>query len=681
MAVVNTSARAAAAAFLFGVALTASPAVAADDDSGTASTAAGSAGAAGSPAPARASRGSVSATRSGPPRPAATRETTANATATTPTTSPATTSPAITSPAITSPAMSSPATVSTEGMDGPAGLKVRAPRRGAPDSRAAADLDATPGPNARIRPERTSAIAGTVAAPPPTTVSAAAVAAPVSAPAPQMAIATAVPAAPSESAQAAAQPTAAQPTVSAAAEPARAQPAPVVRARMSASTGTAALTVADLFTGLLAPIQELFEGALLLVRRTFFNQAPMVSPVQLTGQGEGPITGTIGAVDPEGDPLTYSITTDPRYGTAVIDAAGTYTYTPGPGFSGTDSFIATATDSGAGINLFDLLRAPGTAGNVAVNQGAQAAVVQFQFIYGDGAQFWSPAARSNLEYAATTLATTLVVDSPVVLTYTVTGEFSPFSATLASAGSDLSGYQPGFLQTVAQNKILTGTDPNGSDPDGTISWNFGPGWAFGDTVPGNQYDFQSTAMHELLHTLGFLTYVDRAGLNTGRTWTDFDSNLVTSDGTAVIDGSYTWNSAYNANLTGGNGGLYFGGPNAVAAYGGFVPLYTPSPWEAGSSLSHLDDSTFVGANQQLMNARISAGPGIRIISPIEAAVLQDLGYTVFPGGTSALMFMGLFFVRRPRSGSRNRLTRSGLVDHGVDESHLVQNRHRQHERV
>ncbi len=433
------------------------------------------------------------------------------------------------------------------------------------------------------------------------------------------------------------------------ADPAPARPAPVALAAMSAAPGTAAVTVADLFSGVFAPIRELLEGAVLLVRRTFFNQAPTVSPIQLTGQGEGPITGTIGAVDPEGDPLVYSIYQAPRYGSAVVDADGSYTYTPGPGFTGTDSFIAAATDTGFHINLLNLFRSASTLGNVAVRQGALADMVQFAFIYGDGSQFWSSAARSSLEYVATTLASTLVVTSPVTLTYTVTGEFSPFSSTLASAGSDLISSDPGFLQTVAQNKILSGTDANGSAADGTISWNFGPGWAFGDTVAGNQYDFQSTAMHELLHTLGFLTYVDTPGSNSGQTWTVFDSYLVTSDDTAVIGDGFAWNSAYNPNLIGGNGGLYFGGSNAVAAYGGLVPLYTPSPWDAGSSLSHLNDSTFAGANRKLMNARIGRGPGVRVISPVEIAILQDLGYTVTPGpGASALMFVGLVLVRRRR---------------------------------
>lgn len=632
MAVAKNGARAGAAALLFGLALTASPTVATADDGDGASTTAGTAGASSPSTAAVAARESTPGARpenrerAGPPRRAASRQPNPS----------------------TAERTRIASAVSTE-------LRARPPERAPQNTPGTADRGTMASPAAteppdRIRPQRT---AGTTSPPTTTPTPEAASAAAASSAVPTNRVPTAlqtdfvttlVTANPV--------PVGTAPIGVVSAEPAPAEPAAVTPAVMSAATGTAAVTVADLFTGLLAPIRELFEGAALLVRRTFFNQAPTLSPVQLSGQGEGPITGTIGAVDPEGDPIVYSIATDPRYGSVVVDAAGSYTYTPGPGFTGTDSFIATATDTGFGINLLDLFRAPGTTGNVTVSQGALADLVQFQFVYGDGAQFWSTAARSSLEYVATTLASTLVVTSPVVLTYTVTGEFDPFSSTLASAGSDLVSYDPGFLQTVAQKKILSGIDPNGSASDGTISWNFGPGWAFGDSVPGNQYDFQSTAMHELLHTLGFLSYVDEAGANTGRIWTDFDSHLVTSDGTAVIDGDYVWNTAYNSNLTGGNGGLYFGGPNAVAAYGGLVPIYTPRSWSAGSSMSHLDDSTFVGANRQLMNARSGTGPGIRIISPIEAAVLQDLGYTMAPGpGVSALMFVGLVLFRRRRDGA------------------------------
>lgn len=273
--------------------------------------------------------------------------------------------------------------------------------------------------------------------------------------------------------------------------------------------------------------------------------------------------------------------------------------------------------------------------------------VTFDFVYGTGSQHWSGAAREALQAAASSLASYLVVESPVKLTINVTGENAPLSSTLAWASSDLSASGAGFLGTVAQKKILTGVDPNGAAADGRVHFNFGPSWGLGDSVSSSRYDFQATAMHELMHALGFISFVDRSGSNTSRTWTTFDSFIVDGNGVDVIGSDLRWKSAYNPNLTGGNGGLYFGGPNAVAVYGGLVPLYTPSPWASGSSVSHLDDDTFRGANRQMMNAFVKRGPGIRTLSSIELAMLEDLGYTVISyQGTYGVLFLTIIFLRR-----------------------------------
>ncbi len=428
--------------------------------------------------------------------------------------------------------------------------------------------------------------------------------------------------------------------------PEQATPAATASLTAASTAGATATSSADLFSGLLAPAQSFIEGIGLLIRRTFFNQAPTVAPIQTTGQLTGSITGTVGAVDPEGDPLTYALTEAPRYGAVAIGSDGSYVYTPGPDFTGLDSFNVAVIDTGFHFNLLDPSRPASTEAYLQVAQNASAPVLTFTFVYGSGSQYWSTEARNALQDSAALLATYLVVSSPTAVVYTVTGENAPASGTLASAGSDLSAPGSGFFATVVQKKIQTGVDANGAAADGEITWNFGNPWEFGTTVDTSQYDFESTAMHELLHTFGFLSFVDRAGTNTGRSWTTFDQYLVTADGTRVITDSYRWNTAYNSTLT---GGLYFDGPGAVAVYGGVVPLYTPDPWESGSSVSHLDDDTFTGANSMLMNAATDTGPGIRVISPVELAILKDLGYTVTnPVPVQALVLLGFGLLRRRR---------------------------------
>lgn len=421
---------------------------------------------------------------------------------------------------------------------------------------------------------------------------------------------------------------------------------PVAALSITGAAATAA--AADPISALFTPIQSFIEGIGLLVRRTFFNAAPIVTPVQLTGQTNGPITGTVGAVDPEGDPIDYSITGSPLHGTVVLGTDGSYTYTPGTGFTGRDSFTVAATDTGLHINLLDWFRPASTEAYLQVAQNPTQSMLTFSFIYGSGSQFWSQAARAALQSTAEELAAYFVVTTPVNVTFDVTAENSPLSGTLAQSGSDLTSSDPGFYDTVVQHKILTGVDTNGAAADGTIDWNFGQPWAFGNTVSYSQYDFTSTAMHEMLHAFGFLSNVDEPGWDaTNQTWTTFDSYMVTATGTQVIPNTFSWNPIYNTNLTGGNGGLYFGGPNAVAVYGGPVPLYTPNPWEAGSSVSHLDDDTFTGRNTQLMNAISDRGLGVRVVSPIELAILADIGYTVNVP-TSAVFILGFGMIRRRR---------------------------------
>ena len=432
------------------------------------------------------------------------------------------------------------------------------------------------------------------------------------------------------------------PTVTAPISPARSAPRAlgVMAVPSGLSAHASSSSSASLIDNLLAPIRAIFgEGAALLVRRTFFNQAPSLAPIQLTGQSEGPITGTLAAVDPDGDALSYSVTSNPRYGAAVVNGDGSYTYTPAGGFAGNDSFVVAVTDTGFHINLLDLFRPASTSANVAVSQGALASKLRFQFVYGTGSQYWSSAARSALESAATQLSSYVVVTSPVTITYDVTGQSSVFSSTLASAGSDFITGDSGFLPTVVQSKIQTGYDANGSAADGTITWNFGRAWGFGSVTSG-EYDFQSTAMHELLHTFGFLSNIDQAGSNTGRIWTLYDSYVVNAAGTRAIDSTdYTWKSALDSNLTGGNGGLYFGGPHAVAANSGNVKLHTPNPWSSGSSMSHLSANT-------LMNAKVNTGPGPRVLSPADLGILADIGYTVT--GSPVLLFVGFVSFRTRR---------------------------------
>ncbi len=262
--------------------------------------------------------------------------------------------------------------------------------------------------------------------------------------------------------------------------------------------------------------------------------------------------------------------------------------------------------------------------------------ITFNFIYPEGDQHWTDEAKASLNDAANTIAAYLVVPKPVTVTYTVADDNEPNH--LAQAGSDLVDQQsPGFFRTLVQQKLITGEDGNGDQPDGDIEVNWNANWALGDDVvvgdedagTADQDDFKATIMHELMHTLGFDTGIQGPGSAPVTNRPIFDSFVVNADGVKVINPDYTFNTAFDPNLTGGDGGLFFGGPNAMAAYDGKpVPLLTDPDWNV-SNVTHLNGHVFTGENKKLMNpGDDDSGLGVRVLSPVELGILEDLGYPV-----------------------------------------------------
>ena len=79
------------------------------------------------------------------------------------------------------------------------------------------------------------------------------------------------------------------------------------------------------------------------------NHAPTVEdyPEETTNAGT-PLNGNVVGTDSDGDSLTYAIGNAPTNGTVVVNADGTYTYTPNDGYIGLDSFTVTVSDGKGG---------------------------------------------------------------------------------------------------------------------------------------------------------------------------------------------------------------------------------------------------------------------------------------------------------------------------------------------
>ena len=76
------------------------------------------------------------------------------------------------------------------------------------------------------------------------------------------------------------------------------------------------------------------------------NKAPEAEDSSLETYKNLANTGRLLASDPEGEPLTFTVTRQPRRGTVEIKEDGSFTYTPKSNKVGVDSFAYTASDPG-----------------------------------------------------------------------------------------------------------------------------------------------------------------------------------------------------------------------------------------------------------------------------------------------------------------------------------------------
>ncbi|MEI7476813.1 MAG: fibronectin, partial [Actinomycetes bacterium] len=151
-----------------------------------------------------------------------------------------------------------------------------------------------------------------------------------------------------------------------------------------------------------------------------------------------------------------------------------------------------------------------------------------------------------------------------------------------------------------------------------------------------EYDLKSVMFHELAHGLGFLStssYIfDRTkGQNVGilEQPTPFDAFLQTQDGNRLADlpsPSFELGQALTNKLV-------WSGAEGIAANNGVKPLmYTPSNYDGGSSVSHLDENTFANSGTNaVMTPNLEAGEVFNEPGPILLAMMKDLRNKPAPG--------------------------------------------------
>ena len=187
---------------------------------------------------------------------------------------------------------------------------------------------------------------------------------------------------------------------------------------------------------------------------------------------------------------------------------------------------------------------------------------------------------------------------------------------------DQSLWYPSALANALANKDL---DPE--NPEMLIQVNSSAIWdTRNDGAPrGNEYDLESVFLHEMAHGLGFLStdsYDTFFGYGTIEQPTPYDAYAQLADKRRLSDlpspslelgkaltSSLTWSGEFGKTANGGNP----------------IVLYTPTRYEEGSSVSHLDESTYanLGSNS-IMTPNLDPGEIFREPGSLLLGMMQDM---------------------------------------------------------
>lgn len=270
---------------------------------------------------------------------------------------------------------------------------------------------------------------------------------------------------------------------------------------------------------------------------------------------------------------------------------------------------------------------------------------------------YTPEAQAAFQYAADIWGFYLISDIPIKInTY-----FAPLvpgllGITLPNGRKDFPGAPKAntWYSTSLANAI-SGTELNPGEFDVDLFLNSTVNWYFGTdgNCPATEYDFASVALHEICHGLGFvglgkvssgigsfglLQANDFAPIATSFPWPDldtlpaiFDEYLEDGNNESLItldNPSVDLKTAFTGNA------LYWNGNNALANNGNIKPrLYAPGTFSLGSSLLHLNESTYPAGNiNELMTPFSGTADAVHDPGPIVLGMLKDIGWNLYLEG-------------------------------------------------
>jgi hypothetical protein len=195
-------------------------------------------------------------------------------------------------------------------------------------------------------------------------------------------------------------------------------------------------------------------------------------------------------------------------------------------------------------------------------------------------------------------------------------------------------FYPVALAEKIARKDLNDTD----EADIVTSFSSNTNWYYGTdgNTPSGKMDLVTIVLHEIAHGLGFTdTFSFEAGegsvgLPSGNSDVPFIFDLFVKnrDNENLFQDFESPSTELGTELQSSN--LFFDSPLAVAALSGVQPkLYAPSAFDAGSSISHLNESSFTTAGDanRLMTPQIAFAESIHDPGSVLLAILSDMGWT------------------------------------------------------
>lgn len=267
------------------------------------------------------------------------------------------------------------------------------------------------------------------------------------------------------------------------------------------------------------------------------------------------------------------------------------------------------------------------------DKGARISAVQSSTFIVDYTGFSSEAQKA-FQYAVDIWST--IISSPVPIRIkaqwvqqapSVLGSAGPAFVRIGSDGTQraFGQYPIALAEKIARRPLNAPTD---ADISARFNSNFN--WYFGTdgNPPTGQYDLVSVVLHEIAHGLGFTGDFAITDNNTGADYgypSPFDHFVENTAGNRLVDGQQFANGSADLlrQLTGGN--LYFNAPVVKQRDLVRPRLYAPFTYSAGSTLYHMDESTYPAGNiNSLMTYAIGPAEAIHTPGPLVTDMFTDI---------------------------------------------------------